>query len=87
MPAPFERRALTFDGKPVLLYVNAAPRIARPFLARCQGVTLMAQEAGLSEEAYVARLEATAAEMGLVAQLQRRNDREIVLDVTVPPTR
>jgi hypothetical protein len=81
MPAPFERRAITYDGKPVLLYVDAPPRAAQPFLARCHGVTLAAQDAGLDEDAYVARLVETAREMGLTATVRRRDDREIALDL------
>jgi hypothetical protein len=87
MPAPFERRAITFDGKPVILYVSAPPSLGRPFLARCQGVTLATESEGLSEEQYVVRIQSTASEMGLAAQLQRRDDREIVFDVKVSPTR
>jgi hypothetical protein len=81
MPAPFERRAITFDGKPVLLYVDAPPRAAQPFLARCHGVTLEAQDAWLDEDAYLTRLVDAAREMGLAATVRRRDDREIVLDV------
>jgi hypothetical protein len=83
VPAPFERRAITFDGKPVLLFVDATPRVAQPFLARCHGTTLAAQDAALDEDAYIARLVETAREMGLEATLRRRDDREIALDVRV----
>jgi len=81
MPAPYERRAITFDGKPVLFFVDAPPRVGQPFLARCHGATLAAQDEGLTEEHYVQRVLTTAREMGLTASLRRLNDREIVFDV------
>jgi hypothetical protein len=82
MPAPYERRAITFEGKPVLFFVDAPPRVGQPFLARCHGATLAAQDEGLTEEQYVDRIVATAREMGLAATLRRLDDREIVFDVT-----
>ena len=85
MPAPFERRALTFEGKPVILYVAAPPRTAASFVARCHGATLAAQDERLTEDEYVARIQENAAGMGLVAVVQRRDDREIVFDVRVAP--
>ena len=85
MSAPYERRSLAFDGKAVLVYVDAPPRIARPFLARSQGATLAAQEEGASEAEYIERIQQAAAEMGLAATLQRVNDREIVFDVKPLP--
>lgn len=87
MPAPFERRAITFDGKPVILYVSAPPSVGRPFLARCHGVTLATEAEGFSEEQYIARIQSTATEMGLSAQVQRRDDRELVFDVKVKSKR
>jgi hypothetical protein len=87
MPAPDERQALTFNGKAVILYVDAPPRIARPFLARSEGATMAAEEEGVSETDYVERIQRAAAEMGLAATLQRLNDREIVFDVKSAPER
>ncbi len=85
MTAPFERRALSFDGKPVILFINASPRAGRPFMARCHGTTMAAQDEALSEDDYVARILEVAAEMGLQATLRRRDDREIVFDVAEAP--
>lgn len=87
MSAPFERRAITFNDKPVLLYVSAPPRIGRPFLARCHGATLAAQDDGLTEDQYIARIRVAAAELGLLAELQRRDDHEIAFDVKLAPKR
>jgi hypothetical protein len=81
MSAPYERRPITFDGKPVMLYVDAPAKLARPFLARCQGATLAAQERGVTEDEYVEVIREAASGMGLVATLTRRDDRELVFDV------
>jgi hypothetical protein len=85
MAAPFERRAITFDGKPVRFYVDAPSNLARSFLARCHGVTLTAQDEGVSEDDYVARLRDAATGMGLTATVERSDDHELVLNVR--PTR
>ena len=87
MTAPFERRAITFDGKPVILFVDARPQLGRPFLARCSGATMAAQDEGLTEEQYVKRIVDVAHDMGLLATLRRRDDREIVFDVKTAPKR
>jgi hypothetical protein len=87
VPAPFERRAIAFDGKPVVFFVDAQPRLGRPFLARCHGATLSAEEERLTEDQYVARILDTATEMGLVATVSRRDERELVFEVRTPAKR
>ena len=84
MTGPYERRGLNFEGKPVLISVDAPPRIARPFLARCHGVTMAAQDRGATEDEYIQAILDAAAEMHLMASLRRRDDREIVFEVRTP---
>ena len=81
MPAPYERRAITFDGKPVMIYIDAPTGVARPFLARCAGATMAAQERGATEDEWVDVIRAAATEMRLAATVTRRDDREIVFEV------
>jgi hypothetical protein len=84
MTAPYERRGLNYEGKPVLISVDAPPRIAWPFLARCHGVTMAAHDRGATEDEYVQSILEAAADMHLVATLRRRDDREIVFEVKAP---
>ena len=84
MTAPYERRGLNFEGKPVLISVDAPPKIARPFLARCHGATMAAMDRGASEDEYVQSILEAAADMHLVASLRKRDDREIVFEVRSP---
>ena len=81
MSVSHERRALAFGDKPVIVYVSASPKWANVVLARCRGVTLRATEESLAEDAYVALIRDAVAELGFVADLQRRDDHEIVFEV------
>ena len=81
MSSSHERRALSFGDKPVIVYVSATPKWANIVLARCRGVTLRATDEALDEEAYVALVRDAMAELGFVADLQRRDEHEIVFEV------
>ena len=81
MSMSHERRALSFGDKPVIVYVSATSKWANIVLARCRGVTLRATDEALSEDQYVALIRDAVAELGFVADLQRRDDKEIVFEV------
>ena len=81
MSVSHERRALAFGDKPVIVYVSASSKAANVVLARCRGVTLRATDEGLAEDAYITLIRDAVAELGFVADLQRRDDHEIVFEV------
>ena len=81
MSISHERRALAYAGKPVIVYVSASPKWANIVLARCRGITLRATDEDLDEEAYVALIREAVSELGFVADLQRRDEQEIVFEV------
>ena len=81
MSVSHERRALAFGDKPVIVYVSATSKWANVVLARCRGVTLRATDEALSEDDYIALIRDAVAELGFVADLQRRDEQEIVFEV------
>ena len=81
MVAAYERRALAFNGKPVLMYVSASPSSGAVVVSRCRGVTMAAEADDLGEREYIARIQRAVRELGFDAVLEMQDDRQIVFDV------
>ena len=81
MAATHERRTLAFNGKLVLIYVSASSSAGSLVVARCRGVTMAAEEDGLGEREYIARVQRAVRELGFDVVVEMQDDRQIVLDV------
>jgi hypothetical protein len=81
MVATYERRALAFNGKPVLVYVSASASAGTLVLARCRGVSMLAEEEDLGEREYIARIQRAVRELGFEATVEMQDERQIVFDV------
>ena len=81
MAATYERRALAFNGKPILVYVSASPSVGALVVARCRGVTMAAEADDLGEREYIARIQRAVRELGFDAVVEMQDDRQIVFDI------
>ena len=81
MVAAYERLALAFNGKPVLLYVSASPSSGAFVVSRCRGVTMAAEADDLTEREYIARIQRAVRELGFDAVVEIQDQRQIVFEI------
>ena len=84
MAASYERRALSFNGKPVLVYVSAGSAAGAMILARCRGAGMRAEEESVTEGEYIARIQRAVRDLGFEAVLATADERQITFVVHRP---